>query len=158
MSQQLVMVGGGTGTAGWSVGVGNRARRACDAPPGSPGRGRPRPAAARHASTARAGQPTSRPAAGSARLTRRGRLLLVLTVSALLLAAFSLGRVSTSAVTSPPPQPAQITVASGETLWDVATRIAPDHDPRQIVAQLERLNHLSGPQLVAGQVLLVPRR
>jgi LysM repeat protein len=65
--------------------------------------------------------------------------------------------VSINAVTDAAPKPAQVTVHSGETLWDVATRIAPKHDPREIVAQLQRLNHLSSPRLVAGQVLLVPR-
>jgi Tfp pilus assembly protein FimV len=91
------------------------------------------------------------------RLTRRGRALVVLVVAALLLAAFSLGRVSTQAVSDAPPTPAHVTVRDGETLWQVASRIAPHQDPRPIVAQIERLNGLDGAGLRAGQDLLVPR-
>lgn len=139
-----------------TTGITPARRHACDTRP------RPRPAQRRRAAAVRAPRPTGpararRSRRQRARVTGRGRVLLVLMVSALLLAAFSLGRVSTNAASDGPAKPAQVTVHAGETLWDVATRIAPKHDPREIVAQLQRLNHLSGPQLVAGQVLLVPR-
>ena len=93
------------------------------------------------------------------RLTRRGRIAVVLlTLVALLLGGFLLGRGSSQA--SPPraarPLPT-VTVAPGETLWQIAARIAPDADRRALVDQIEALNHLSGPQVVAGQQLVLPR-
>jgi LysM repeat protein len=48
-----------------------------------------------------------------------------------------------------------ITVQSGDTLWSIAANIAPDHDPRQIIAQLQYLNHLDGSVLESGQNLKV---
>lgn len=93
------------------------------------------------------------------RLTRRGRALLMLLLVSLLLVAFAVGRsVSSQAaeVTSVAPVPTRTTVAPGETLWSVAQRIAPRRDPREVVAQIKRLNHLSSSALQAGQLLVLP--
>jgi Tfp pilus assembly protein FimV len=50
-----------------------------------------------------------------------------------------------------------VVVEPGQTLWDIAGRIAPDHDARQVVADIEDLNGLSDPgSLAAGQSLYVP--
>ena len=91
------------------------------------------------------------------RLTRRGRVVLVLALAGLLLAAFSLGRSDTQAATEATTRPvlAPTTVHSGETLWQVAQRIAPSSDPRAVVAQLKDLNDLRG-AVQAGQQLLLP--
>ena len=101
---------------------------------------------------------STRPAA--VRLTRRGRALLVLVLAAVLLAAFSLGRTASQAadVAAEPgrPQLQQTTVQPGESLWSVAQRIAPDNDPRDVIAQIRRLNDLSSTQLRVGQQLLLP--
>ena len=51
-------------------------------------------------------------------------------------------------------QPAQVTVHDGDTLWSIAGKVAPNHDPRAVVARLLQLNHLRTPTLVPGQVLL----
>lgn len=93
------------------------------------------------------------------RLTRRGRLVMVLALlGALLTAGVLLGHSpSQAAGRFHPVQPRTVTVAPGETLWSVAERIAPQVDPRLVVAQIERLNHLPGPQLLAGMQLVVPR-
>lgn len=102
-------------------------------------------------------QPIALPA-GRLRLTRRGRAaLLVLTALALFLAV-SLGRTGSQAATVTESGPAlqQTTVQSGETLWSIAQRIAPDNDPREVVAQLRRVNHLHSSSLQAGQQLLLP--
>jgi LysM domain len=93
------------------------------------------------------------------RLTRRGRLVLVLGVMTLLmLAGFTLGRSSSLAAgRATPTTPRQhVVVAPGETLWSVAVRIAPHDDPRLVVADIEALNHLSGAAVEPGQVLAVP--
>ena len=94
------------------------------------------------------------------RLTRRGRLLLVVTLVAVLFGAFSLGRAATQAapVAGDPAGPAltQATVQPGESLWTLARRIAPDNDPRDVVAQIRRLNDLTTSQLQPGQQLVLP--
>ena len=94
-------------------------------------------------------------------LTVRGRLVVLLTLVALLLAAFSVGRAASGAATSPaavPPPPAAVpmTVQPGDTLWEVARRVAPQADPREVVQVLQRANDLQGPALRVGQQLLLP--
>lgn len=95
------------------------------------------------------------------RLTRRGRLLLLVALVAVLFGAFSLGRTATQAAptagTAQVTQPVETTVQPGESLWSVASRIAPDNDPREVVAQIRRLNGLTSSQLQPGQQLLLPR-
>lgn len=89
------------------------------------------------------------------RLTVRGRIVLLLVAVGLLVVAFSLGRVSSGAATPARP-PVRMLVRPGDTLWSVATRVAPGSDPRVVVERLERLNRLSSPALVPGEQLLVP--
>ena len=93
------------------------------------------------------------------RLTRRGRSALLLVLVGLLLGAFSLGRVGTQAATPRPAGPAleQTTVHTGESLWSVARRVAPSADPRGVVVELRRLNHLDGSAVQVGQQLVLPR-
>lgn len=96
----------------------------------------------------------------SVRLTRRGRTVLVLLLAGFLLAAFSLGQQDTQAAGvgagSGAAAPAQTTVQPGESLWSVAQRIAPENDPREVIAQIRRLNDLESSQLQIGQQLLLP--
>ena len=116
-----------------------------------PARG-PRPAAVRPAAAARVGR--ARP-----RLTRRGRLMVLLVLAALLFTAFSLGRAASQAASEAPVPTAQYeqtVVLPGDTLWAVARRLAPEHDPRDVVAQIRELNDLTTTQLQAGQQLLLP--
>jgi hypothetical protein len=47
-----------------------------------------------------------------------------------------------------------ITVHPGDTLWGIATRLAPGQDPRPLVAALTRAN--GGTLLQTGQTLVVP--
>ncbi len=52
-----------------------------------------------------------------------------------------------------------VTVAPGQTLWQIAGSIAaPGEDVRDVVDLLMSLNEMSVPDLVAGQQLLVPER
>ena len=93
---------------------------------------------------------------GVLRLTRRGRTLALLVVTALLLIAFSVGRVSSSqAATGEPVQLHTVLVSSGETLWSIAKREAPARDPREVVDAIQRANHLTG-ALQIGQKLVLP--
>ena len=50
----------------------------------------------------------------------------------------------------------QVVVAPGDTLWRVAERVRPGHDPRPIVAELAQANQIRSAALVPGQVLVVP--
>ena len=90
-----------------------------------------------------------------ARLTMRGRLLMVLVaVAVILLLLPGLAR------GDGPDRPARTaytayTVEAGDTLWGIARRVAPDRDPREVVDQMVRDNRLRG-SLQAGQQLLVP--
>ena len=112
-----------------------------------------RPVAARPVAARR--RPASR-----LRLTRRGRLLLLLLCAGLLLLAVSVGRAGSQAATATGTGPAlqQTTVQPGETLWTVARRIAPQNDTRAVVEQIRRINHLPSSTLRAGQQLLLPVR
>lgn len=90
------------------------------------------------------------------RLTRRG--VAVLTGAVVALGALIVGLAALSAPHSAPTQapPAAVTVQVGDTLWSIATRVAPDRDPRAEVAALQQRNHLASVDLTPGQVLRVP--
>lgn len=107
---------------------------------------------------ARSARPDSDPGA-ALRLTRRGRLVVVVLAAGLLLTAFSLGRVDSQAAVpterAPEPVLTQTVVMPGDTLWSIAEELAPDNDPREVVAAIREVNDLSG-GLVAGQQLLLP--
>ncbi len=91
------------------------------------------------------------------RLTRRGRVLLLTVLVAVLFGAFSLGR-SVSEAAGPSTQSSQhlVTVQQGDSLWTLARQVAPDADPRDVVARIRDLNDLSSSGLVPGQQLLLP--
>ena len=95
--------------------------------------------------------------ASHTRLTRRGRVLLLAALVAVLFGAFSLGR-SVSEAAPPSAQPAQhlVTVQQGDSLWTLAQRVAPDNDPRDVVARIRDLNDLSSSSLTPGQQLVLP--
>jgi Tfp pilus assembly protein FimV len=100
-------------------------------------------------------QPSRRPA--PARLTRRGRVMVVLLVlAALVVGGFVLGRVSSQAAGPAKPLPT-VTVHAGETLWDIAARVAPHADRRALVGEIESLNGIPGGRVAAGQQLRLPR-
>ena len=93
------------------------------------------------------------------RLTRRGRVVVVAALVGLLFAAFSLGRVGAEGSTSTErPATQVVTVAPGDTLWGVASRLAPGQDPRPVVEQIRQLNDLDSGGLRVGQQLVLPGR
>src|SRR4051794_39582674 len=96
-------------------------------------------------------------ATGPVRLTRRGRLVVVLAFLVLLVAGFSFGMAGQAAGPHTPGVARTVTVQPGESLWQVATRVAPGADPRLVIDQLQRINHLTSATVVAGQQLVVPR-
>jgi hypothetical protein len=55
-----------------------------------------------------------------------------------------------------PTQTTMVQVGAGETVWDVARRVAPQADQRAVVDRIRELNGLVGSAVVAGQRLEVP--
>lgn len=100
--------------------------------------------------------PPADPAPVSWHLTRRGVVVLTAVVLALGAGLIWLATMSAPQATSTAPAPHAVTVAPGDTLWAIASRVAPDADPRAEVAALQRRNRLTGVDLVPGQVLRVP--
>jgi LysM repeat protein len=59
---------------------------------------------------------------------------------------------------SAPAASGTVTVEPGDTLWGIAARRYPDADVRQKVFEIEQLNGLRGPTIMAGQRLRLPAR
>ncbi len=96
--------------------------------------------------------------AGRVRLTLRGRVLVIL-VAALLLAGIAvLAKAATSSASGPVVGSSQpmITVQPGESLWSIATQVAPNADPRATVQKIVDLNGMSGTAVAAGEQLKLP--
>ncbi|OIQ87763.1 cell division suppressor protein YneA [mine drainage metagenome] len=90
------------------------------------------------------------------RLTARGRraavLVAILTLGVVLLA----GRAA-AADDSGPLRVEVYTVATGDTLWQIASRVTtPGEDIRDVVIRLEELNRMSSVDLWAGEQILIP--
>lgn len=97
------------------------------------------------------------PRAGQFRLTRRGRLVVLLLGLALALGA-ALWMASGSVATDEPGvvQVEVVTVAPGDTLWDIASGAAEGGDVRQAMQRIRELNALESNMLIVGQELRVP--
>lgn len=93
-------------------------------------------------------------------LTRRGRRVvgvLLATPVAIVLAVSALSGAAAQAGSSPSTTSFDyITVASGESLWDLAAWVAPDADPRDVVSALIDLNRLGSGDVQPGQRLAIP--
>ncbi|HKE99844.1 MAG TPA: LysM peptidoglycan-binding domain-containing protein [Actinomycetes bacterium] len=99
---------------------------------------------------ARPRHPGARPA--GLRLTTRGRLLLLAFALALLLVVPGIALGGDPGRTRPT---FDYVTQPGDTLWGLARRLEPGHDPRPLVDQLIQVNHVHGP-LRAGQRLRLP--
>jgi LysM repeat protein len=100
-----------------------------------------------------AGQFEARPV----RLTRRGVLAIALGVALaggllLLTAHLSAGSPALRHAVTPG---AVVTVQPGDTLWSIAGQVAPGRDPRRVIEQIRRSNHLDTVSLTPGQTLKV---
>ena len=106
-----------------------------------------------------------RPSAGVC-LTRRGRLartLLVLSLSVVLGAGFAMNAGAGDALSaakingsSDAKSYVVVTVASGETLWSLASAMADGGDVQSFVADIASANSLKGVDVTAGQKLRIP--
>lgn len=100
--------------------------------------------------------PTSR-----LRLTRRGRVVFTgLAAVPLVVVAMVLGLnggMATATGAAGAPLDA-LTVTPGQSMWALASAVAPDEDPREVIASFVQVNQLDSVDVVAGQQLLVPAK
>ncbi|WP_426998855.1 LysM peptidoglycan-binding domain-containing protein [Pseudarthrobacter sp. N5] len=100
------------------------------------------------------------------RLTRRGRIILIglplILLAAILmsLAGFlnSPAKAADSRADLSATPTVSVIVREGESLWAIATAIAPERDPRDVIADIVQLNNLDAGRVVPGQPLFVPSR
>jgi LysM repeat protein len=102
----------------------------------------------------------SRPVTASAvhvphyRLTRRGRLVVLL-AGVLALLAIGVVFAGVSLANGEPAPTETIVVGPGDTLWDIASEVG-DGDVRASMRTIEELNSLDSVALAVGQRLVVP--
>jgi LysM repeat protein len=101
---------------------------------------------------------SSRPVRTKLRMTKRGRAVLLTLVSTpLVIAALAFGLNAGAATGTSSSTPlTKITVVGGETLWGVASQIAPKADPRDVIAAIENVNQLTSATIQPGQQLSIP--
>jgi hypothetical protein len=93
------------------------------------------------------------------KLTRRGRLVLVLAFLAIAVALMiPLGGWATASLTGGSPEPVRVVeVGPGDTLYGIAADLAEPGEIRAMVHRIQELNSLPGGQIAEGQKLAVPR-
>ena len=98
-------------------------------------------------------------------LTARGRAVVsaIFALGLSLAIVVQIGRATEPAQATDATVPASLertvyAVVPGDTLWDIATAIAPNEDPRSTVDLIQHLNGLSDSRLTIGQQLWLPRR
>lgn len=101
------------------------------------------------------------PAPTRLRLTRRGRAVFAtLAVAPLLAAGVAFGFNASPAVAGDASAPSAelntVTILDGQSLWSVAEDIAPGHDPRDVIADIVKLNGLDSANVPSGATLAVP--
>jgi len=141
-----------------------RGTPAAPRPRGTPAALRPRgtPAALRPRGTSATPRPREVPAV-PLRLTRRGRVVVVVAVALLVTVISLLAAGAVQATSHAPPTRAarqnlvQVVVRPGQSLWSVAESTDPDQDPRAVIQQIVELNGLGSDVVSAGQQLWVPR-
>ena len=100
------------------------------------------------------------------RLTRRGRIVLI-GIPLVILAAILLSlagflnapaKAADSAADLSLTPTVSVTVQAGQSLWAIASTVAPERDPRDVIADIAQLNNLSAGGVVPGQQLFVPTK
>ena len=94
------------------------------------------------------------------RLTQRGRgVLTFLAATPLVIAAFLFalnGGQATASLEGSEVAFEYVTVEPGQSLWQLAEQVAPQSDPREVIARFVQLNQLEGTDVSAGQELAIP--
>jgi hypothetical protein len=96
------------------------------------------------------------------RLTRRGRVVFT-TLAALPLVLGSIGVAVNGGVAAAENAAGvgesafeYVTIDAGQSLWELAESIAPQQDPRDVIADIVNLNQLSSDAVEPGQRLALP--
>jgi ABC-type transport system involved in cytochrome c biogenesis permease component len=92
------------------------------------------------------------------RMTKRGRaVLLSIVATPVVIAAllFGINAGGATATNSSTPL-ARVTVVGGETLWSLAKQVAPNADPRDVVADIMSVNRLTSADIQPGEQLAIP--
>jgi hypothetical protein len=108
------------------------------------------------------------PHRNTVRLTRRGRLVVTVMLTAVSLSLVVLAWLAIAARGAQAADGGQspgavyqnltsVVVHPGQTLWSIASQAEPTADPRAVMQQLIELNALHGTNVVPGQRLWVPR-
>jgi hypothetical protein len=101
-----------------------------------------------------------RPVQPRLRITRRGRAVLTVLIAVPLAIAAIVGGIGAyTADGSNAPASGHysyVTVQSGESLWQLAQTVAPNADPRDVVADISNLNGLGSGVIQPGQRLAIP--
>lgn len=96
------------------------------------------------------------------RLTVRGQAVLVALVTIVLVVAvsfFTFGATGANAsLDSAPNDFTYVSVQPGQTLWQLATDLDPQSDPRDVIAEIVLLNALPSSDVEAGQRIAIPKR
>jgi predicted Zn-dependent protease len=98
------------------------------------------------------------PSSATVKLTRRGQIVVVLTVLACALAvmvAFG-GWATATHDSGKPEQVSVVEVQPGDTLYAIAGRVAAPGKVREMVHHIQQLNSLSGAGLQVGQKIAIP--
>jgi hypothetical protein len=91
------------------------------------------------------------------RAPRPGKVVRLATAATVTLAVIGgLGWIGQASGPGVPAKTAVIRVGAGETVWDVAQRVAPKSDPRAVVERIRQLNGMAGSAIQPGQQLQVP--
>lgn len=106
----------------------------------------------------RSSRPARTSSRSSVRLTRRGRVVVLMASLALvLLAGFFLGSVAVGTnEAGQAPATEIVMVEPGQSLWSIASDLTDSGDVRTTMREIERLNALDTVALSAGQKLRVP--
>ena len=101
-------------------------------------------------------RPKTRP---QLRLTRRGRVLLVLAfLLAAMVAMVVSGGFASAGREAGTPEPVRVVqVQPGDTLYGIAGQVAEPGHVRDMVLHIQQLNSLSGATLEVGQKLAIPK-
>jgi hypothetical protein len=96
------------------------------------------------------------------RITRRGRAVLAVLIAVPLAIAAVVGGIgavgATATSTASTASFEYVSVAPGESLWQLAQEVAPTADPRDVVADITNLNDLQDATLQPGQRLAIPAK
>lgn len=93
------------------------------------------------------------------RLTRRGRIVFLLAFLAMAFVVMvAVGGLATATRDAGTPEPVRVVeVQPGDTLYDIAGRVAQPGKVREMVLHIQQLNSLSGATLQVGQKLAIPQ-